>query len=161
MTCLRLVVLALAALTFPPSAGAVPANRSIALEGALARRAGHLEAGLTLSAGWWLAGEVEAEARLTLWSAPAPVVRGAAGALTPEVGVRWAPDEGRWRPVLALALGARLPGGRQGAAATALVGGGVELLVAPGWAVGASAGLRWLAGAGAAWEAALGGRCYF
>ncbi len=155
------LLLAAASMALPCRAAALTANRSLALETALAARSGPEAAAVTLAAGCWLEGEVEAVARLTLGAAPASTGRGATGAVTPEAGLRWAPDEGHWRPTLALALGVRLPVAGRATAPTALLQGGLEWLVEPGWALGATAGVRWLAGEGAAGEAALGVRLYF
>jgi hypothetical protein len=145
-------------LVLPATAAALPGNRSIALETAVD---GAGTAAATLAAGCWLEGEVEAVARLTVGSAPAPTGRGATGAVTPEAGLRWAPDVGRWRPVVALAAGVRLPVAGRATTATGLLLGGVERRLGPGWAVAATAGLRLRAAERAAWEAALGVRLDF
>jgi len=142
----------------PTAAAALPSNRSIALETAL-DRAG--SPALTLAAGCWLEGEVEAVARLTLGSAPRSAGRGATGAVTPEAGLRWTPDPGRWRPALAVALGVRLPTVGRATTATGLLQGGLERQLGGGWAATAAVGLRLRAAERAAWEAALGVRLGF
>lgn len=156
----RTVLLA-AALGLPGQGAALTANRSIALEAAVASRPGPQAASLTLAAGSWLDGEVEAVARLTLGAAVEPGGRGATGAVTPAAGLRWAPDQGRWRPTLAVALGVRLPVAGRATAVATLLQAGLERLLEPGWALGLTVGVRWLAGEGAAGEAALEVRRYF
>jgi hypothetical protein len=151
----------LVALAFPVAAVAVPGNRSVALETVLAGQGGGGSPAFTLAAGCWLEWELEALARLTVGSAPRPEGRGAAGAVTPEVGLRWAPDQGRWKPVAAAAVGVRLPTAGRATAATLLLQGGVERGLGSGWAAVATAGVRWLAGERAAAEAALGVRLAF
>ena len=148
-------------LVLPTAAAAVPANRSVALEGALAGQSGGAHPAFTLATGCWLEWELEALARLTVGSAPRPDGRAATGAVTPEVGLRWAPDEGRWRPVVAASAGVRLPAAGRATAATLLVQGGLERQVGRGWAAVATAGVRWLAGARPSGEGALGVRLTF
>lgn len=151
------LALLLAAL-LPARAAALPGNRSVALE--LATAGGGPPA-ITLAAGCWLAGEVEGLARLGVGSAPRATGRAAGAAVTPEVGLRWAPDLGRWRPFLAAAAGVRLPAAGRGGAATGLASVGLERRLGDGWAVTAAAGLRLRASERAAGEAALGLRLDF
>lgn len=159
---LRLAALRLGLLLVAPvPAAAVPANRSLALEVAGPPRSGAGAPAVALAAGCWLEWELEVLARLGLGSAPATSGRGAAGAAWTEAGLRWRADEGRWRPALELGAGVRLPGARRATAATALLQGALERQLAPGWALTAAAGLRWVAGEGAAGQAALGVRRYF
>jgi hypothetical protein len=153
------LVVALAIL--PTTAVAVPLNRSVALETALAGQGGSGGAAFALAAGCWLEWELESLARLTVGSAPRPDGRAAAGAVTPEAGLRWAPDQGRWKPTAAVAVGVRLPTAGRATAATLLLQGGLEHGLGSGWAAVATAGVRWLAGAPAAGEAALGVRLAF
>ena len=62
---------------------------------------------------------------------------------------------------LEASLGVRLPVVGRATEATAQLQGGVEHFLGPGWALGATVGVRWLAGESAAGEAALGVRRYF
>lgn len=148
----------LLALLAPAGAAALPSNRSIALEVSVGDAR---SPAVALSAGCWLEGEVEAEARLSLGSAPATSGRGAAGAVTPEVGLRWAPDVGRWRPFLALSVGVRLPTAGRDLAPTGRLAGGLERRLGEGWSLTAAAGARRPTDERAAWEAALGVRLEF
>ena len=148
-------------LSAPGAAEAVPSNRSIALEAAGISRPGGPSGAAALSAACWLDGDLEAQVRLTAGSVAQPAGRGTAGAVTAEAGLRWVDDEGRWRPLLGVALGARLPAAAHPAALAGLAQAGLERDLGPGWALGAALGLRWVQGEGAAAEAALGLRLYF
>lgn len=143
----------LLAVLLPLPAAALPGNRAVSLE--VVAPGGAPPAG-ALGAGCWLAGEVEAEARLVVGSAPRTGGRAAAGAVTPEVGLRWAPDVGRWRPLLGLAVGVGLAAAGRDAAPTGLLRAGLERRLGQGWAVTAALGLRLRASERAAGEAALG-----
>jgi hypothetical protein len=156
-----LPLLAALLLSLPGGAAALDGNRSVALEAAMAGPDGGPGPALTLAAGCWLEWELEALALLRVGSAPRPEGRGTAGTVTPEVGLRWAPDQGRWRPVAAAAVGVRLPAAGRATAATLLLQGGVERGLGRGWAAVAALGVRWLAGERAAGEAALGLRRSF
>jgi len=67
-------LLAALLLALPGAAAAVPANRSIALEGVLSGQAGAASPAATLSAGCWLEWELEAQAHLTVGAAPRPEI---------------------------------------------------------------------------------------
>ena len=153
------LLLALAAA--PGRASGLETNRSITLEGAASAAGGPRAAAATLGAGCWLEGEVELLAQLTLWSAPRTAGRAAALAVTSEAGLRWVADLGRWRPVLGAALGLRLPSAGRAAAPAGLLLAGLERRLAPGWALDATLGARWVAGEGTAGQVALGLRLYF
>jgi hypothetical protein len=148
-------------LAMPVSSAALQANRSLALEATGDASPEGRAGAVTLSAGCWLEGEVEVVARLTLGSLPRPEGRGTAGAVTPEAALRWMPDQGRWRPVLGLGLGVRLPAIGRATAPTGILLGGLERHLAPGWALAATIGARWVAGEGTGAEAGLGVRLYF
>ncbi|MCM2334265.1 MAG: hypothetical protein NDI82_09995, partial [Anaeromyxobacteraceae bacterium] len=77
----------LLAVLLPVPAAALPGNRAVSLE--VVAPGGGPPAG-ALGAGCWLAGEVEAEARLVVGDAPRTAGRAAGGAVTPEAGLRWA-----------------------------------------------------------------------
>ena len=145
----------LLATLLPPRAAALPGNAAVSLE---LMAAGRGAPALALGAGCWLAGEVEAQARLAVAAAPRTGGRAAAGAVTPEAGLRWAPDVGRWRPLLGLAVGVRLPTAGRAGAPTGAAWAGLERRLGSGWALTAAAGLRLRAGERAAGEAALGVR---
>lgn len=134
------------------------ANHAVALEVAGARGG---RAAVALEASAWLDGDLHALARLARWSAPRPEVRGSAAVLAPEVGLRWAPDLGRWGPEVALLAGLRLPATGQGGAATGALRAGLARGLGGGWAVGAALGLRLQERERAALEAALGVRRAF
>jgi hypothetical protein len=148
-------------LAAPLPSAALEANRSIALEATGDARPEGRAGAMTLAAGCWLEGEVEVQARLTVGSVPRPEGRGAAGAVTPEAALRWIPDAGSWRPLAGLGLGIRLPAAGRAAAPTAILLGGLERHLAPGWALAATVGVRWVAGDGTGLEAGLGVRLYF
>jgi hypothetical protein len=151
---------ALLLLLLPSTATALPGNRAVGIEGGLAGPRGGAPA-VTLSAGAWLEWELEVLCRVTLGSAPRPDGREATAAVTPELGLRWAPDDGRWRPFLAATLGVRLPAAGRATTPTGALLSGLERRLGGGWAAVATLGVRAAASERAAGEAALGVRLDF
>lgn len=151
-----LTLLSLLSLLPAAPAAAQPPNRSISLQASAAADRGGAGPGLSLAAGAWLEGDLDATARLAWRSAPRPGGRAAALALA---GLRWAPDVGRWRPVLSLEGGAAWRAGR-GAAGAGAVRAGLEWLPSRDWSLTAGAGLAW-DGRAAAPEGLLAATCYF
>jgi len=140
-----------------PAAALTP-NRSLSLRGGLDLPGAAPAA--ALAAGCWLDGELEAVAGLSLRAARRPEVRAAAAVLSPSIGLRWAPDAGRWRPTAVAELGVQLRfAGRAAAAASARLG--VEWLTARDAGLSAGLGLRWAEGRGTAAEAVLEATLYF
>jgi len=152
---LRAALVLLALLTAAPAA-AQPPNRAISLQATLSGAGGAAAPGLSLAAASWLEWDLEATARLAWRSAPRTGGRAAAGALA---GLRWAPDTGRWRPVLSLEGGAAW-GAARGAAAAGALRAGLEWLARRDWSLTAGAGLAWDGRAPAA-EGLLAATCYF
>lgn len=152
---LRAALVATSLLAAAPTS-AQPPNRSISLQGALARQEGTAAPGLALQAAGWLEWDLEATARLALWSAPRTGGRAASAALA---GLRWAPDTGRWRPALSLEAGVGW-GGRPGLRTVAAVRAGLEWFPRRDWSLSAGFGLAW-DGRATAPEALLGGARYF
>jgi hypothetical protein len=109
---------------------------------------------VTAVTAWWLAGDLEAEARLGLWSAGRPAVRGADG-LAAGLGLGWAPGLGRWRPRLGVDAGILLPAGG-GARRTWGARLGAEYFPRRDLSLSLAAGWRWVAAAGSGAEAVLG-----
>jgi hypothetical protein len=142
-----------------PAAPLTP-NRSVSLQSsqALARDG---SPAFALATSTWLEGELEAMARLTLRSAEEPKVRGAAGGLWPAVGLRWAPDAGRWRPTAELELEVRLPLYGRAVTPGGVVRLGAEWLPARDLGLCGGLGLRWSPGRPLAAEGALEARLYF
>jgi hypothetical protein len=98
---------------------------------------------------------VEAEARLGLGSVNRPDGRGAA-AIFPALGLRWGPDVGRWRPLVGLEAGVRLPESGLPVAPTASARMGVELFARRELSLTVAIGWRWTSGAASGVEASVG-----
>jgi hypothetical protein len=148
-----LAVTLLLAMPVPAPALAPPVGFS--LETAVSAGPGGSAPRLTAVTSCWLAGDLEAEARLALGSAPRSGGRGA-DAVTPGLGLRWAPDPGRWRPLLGLEAGVRLPAAGGAAAPTAAARAGVEFFPLRQLWLSLAIGWRRTAGAAPGAEAALG-----
>ena len=152
----------LAALSSPTPAEALPSNCHFGLAGAVASAVAGPVASAVLSAGCWVGGPLEAEARLSLGGGLRAAPPGAAPVLSSEVGLRAVAEAGRWRPWLGASAGVALPGG-PGAGAAAAVRGqvGLERFLLPDLSAGLALGAGWTRGEGVAGEATLGVRLYF
>jgi hypothetical protein len=142
-------------LGLPSPVPAIPVPVGISVESTLSAAPGGAAPRLGLVASCWLDGDLEGEARLAFGSAHRPGGRGADG-VTPGLGLRWGPDVGRWRPLLGVEAGVRLPLAGLGAAPTAAARAGVELRVRRRLAVSLAGGWRWSSGAAPGAEATLG-----
>ena len=134
---------------------AEPPPIGFSMETALSAAPGGARPRLTAVTSCWLDGDLEAEARLSVGSAHRPGDRGADG-LTPALGLRWAPDLGRWRPLLGVEAGLRLPIAGARSAPTAAPRLGVEFFASRRTWFSLALGWRWSAGASSGAEASLG-----
>jgi hypothetical protein len=142
-------------LALPTAAPALAAPIGISLESAVSRPSGGAAGRITVVTSTWLAGDVEAEARLGFESAVRPIGRGA-DAATSALGLRWSPDVGRWRPLLGVEAGVRLPTAERAVAPTAALRAGVEWRARRELWLSLAGGCRWSSGGGPAAEAVLG-----
>jgi len=148
-----LAVTLLFAIVSPSPALALPIG--FTLETAVSAAPGGAAPRFTGATSCWLDGDLEAEARLGFGSAHRPGGRGADG-VTPGLGLRWTPDLGRWRPLLGVEAGVRLPVAGLTSAPTASVRAGIEILVRRQLALSLAAGWRWSSGATPGAEGVLG-----
>ena len=142
-------------LMIPGPARALPGSIGFSLEAAVSGAPGRATTHYTAVASRWIAGDVEAEARLGLGSVERTGGRGA-DALTPGLGLRWSPDAGRWRPLVGLEAGVCLPLAGPPLAPTGAARAGVEHLLRRELALSAAVGWRWTSGAGSRGEAVIG-----
>jgi hypothetical protein len=142
-------------LATPVPAPALAPPVGFSLEAAVSAGPAGSNPGLTAVTSCWLAVDLEAEARLALWSAPRSGGRGA-DVVTPALGLRWAPDPGRWHPLLGVEAGVRLPASGSAAAPTAAARAGVEFFPRRQLWLSLAIGWRWTARAAPGAEAALG-----
>jgi hypothetical protein len=142
-------------LAVPTLAQALPPPIGFSLEIGLSPAPGGAAARFAAVTSCWLDGDLEGEVRLGFVSADRPGGRGA-DALTPALGLRWGPDVGRWRPVLGVEAGARVPAVGQGAAPTAAARAGIELFARREFSVSVAAGWRWTSGAASGPEVIVG-----
>jgi hypothetical protein len=147
-----IVVLLLAA---PTLARALPPPVGFSLATGLSATPRGAAARFTAATSCWLDGDLDGEVRLGFGSADRAGGRGA-DALTAALGLRWGPDVGRWRPVLGVEAGARVPLVGHGVVPTASARLGVELFARRDFSVSVEAGWRWTSGAAAGAEAMVG-----
>jgi hypothetical protein len=142
-------------LAIPDPAWALPPPFGFSLETAVSGAPGRASTHFTAVTSRWIAGDVEAEARLGLGSVDRTAGRGS-DAVTPGLGLRWSPDAGRWRPVLGLEAGVRLPSTGPPVAPTAAARAGVEHVLRRELSLLAAVGWRWTSGACWRGEAVIG-----
>jgi hypothetical protein len=142
-------------LAVPTLAQALPPPVGFSLEAAVSAAPGGAAARFVAVSSCWIDGDLEAEARFGFGSADRPGGRGA-DALTPALGLRWGPDVGRWRPLLGVEAGARIPVAGPGVAPTAAARAGVELFARRELSVSLAVGWRWTSGAASGSEAIFG-----
>lgn len=142
-------------LAVPTLAPALPPPVGFSLETAVSAAPGGAATRLVAVTSCWIDGDLEAEARLGFGSADRTGGRGA-DALIPALGLRWGPDVGRWRPVLGVEAGVRVPVAGPGVVPTAALRAGIELFARRELSVSVAVGWRWTSGAASGAEAIVG-----